>query len=127
MIDLQELYDQGKLKVNDEFLLSNGGKVYFVGIARRAGMYTHFVFEGMLRGVCTFYSSGRRSPMVDQQDYAIIKKVPKKKKVWANFYKDETIIHSYRTFIFDTKEMADMSASDGRIACLEIEIEVENE
>lgn len=127
MIDLQKLYDQGKLKVNDEFLLSNGEKVYFLAKAERTGLHTHFVFEGMLRGICTFYSSGSRSSSAAQLDYAIVKRTPKKKKVWANFYKGETLSNFYHTFTFDTKEMADLTANDGRIACVEIDMEVEDD
>ena len=125
-INLQKLYDAGKLKPGDEFQQRNGNSVWFVGKREHGGCGFDFIFERSELGlpVLPYDKNGFFGTNKWECDRDIVRRAPEKKKVWVNVYEHDRV----GKFCESEEESNAYSLAGCRcIGVLSGEIEVEDE
>lgn len=126
-IDLQKMYDEGKLKPGDKWLTSYFSRgvtpIYFLGIADKL-----FSNRTDWRGKYIFYTECGQFQIVrndgniiDSHDEPVkfyLRPAPRKTKGWHNIYIDNNCDRIAFSYIYESREEADSNAVKGRIACI---------
>jgi len=104
------------IDLNKKYRTKNGREVRIYAIDGTETTSVH----GAIKGENGWFITTWRSDGISGfPDYDLVEVKPRiKKTVWLNVYEDFTSIHSRR-------DIADMNAHDNRIACVKIEIDVE--
>lgn len=127
MLNLKELYEQGKLKHGTEVEDVNGNHFLFVGKTPLRYSMGEYIFQmNNCQGLKLFYDNGEYVSPGDET-HSIKRIVPPKRKFWINILKEKPIpnCHSFYATGYPSKEAAESHIVHGNfLPPQEIEIEL---